>query len=80
MGAPVSVRLDDEVRQMLEAEARTKGVGLSAYLRQIAEEEARRVRNRRIREESDRVAAYVASNPEAREFFEFWGTPRAEGL
>src|SRR5579872_6370073 len=36
MTAPVSVRLDDDVRQTLEAEARARHVGLSTYLRQIA--------------------------------------------
>ena len=37
--------------------------------------EAKRVRKERIREQTKAVAAYVASNKEAQEFFEDWGTP-----
>jgi hypothetical protein len=33
MAAPVSVRLDDDVRETLEAEARARHIGLSTYLR-----------------------------------------------
>ena len=46
MPAPISIRLDDEVRATLEAEARSRGVGLATYLRQIAAEAARNVRRR----------------------------------
>jgi peptide deformylase len=80
MGAPISIRLDDDVREMLETEARTRGVGLSAYLRQVAKAEARRLWKERVRAQSEAVGAYVAVNPEARQFFEDWGTPDWEGL
>ncbi|MBV8495065.1 MAG: hypothetical protein JO162_16485 [Alphaproteobacteria bacterium] len=80
MSAPVSLRLDDDVRKTLEAEARSRNIGLATLLRQIAAEAARQVRRRRIREQSEAVGAYVASNPEAKEFYEFWGTPHIDGL
>ncbi len=80
MSAPVSIRLDDEVRKTLEAEARSRNIGLATLLRQIAAEAARQVKRKRIREQSEEVGRYVASNPEAKEFYEFWGTPRIDGL
>ena len=80
MATPISVRLDDDVRKELEAQARERNIGLSTLLRDIAKEAARQAKRKRIREQSERVAKYVASNPEAKEFFEFWGTPRMEGL
>ena len=64
MAAPVSVRLDDDVRETLEAEARARHIGLSTYLRQIAIETATRLRRDRIR---DGAA-----------FYEEWGTPSHE--
>jgi hypothetical protein len=80
MSAPISVRLDDATRELLEREAKDRNIGLSALLRNIAVEAAREARRRRIREASEAVGRYVASNPEAKEFCEFWGTPRIEGL
>ena len=79
MAAPISIRLDDEVRQELEAEARARNIGLATLLRQIAKDAARQVKRKRIWEQSEAVGRYVASNPEAKEFYEFWGTPRMEG-
>ena len=80
MGAPISIRLDDKVRETLEVEARAKQVGLATLLREIATEAARQVQRTRIREQSAAVGRYVASHPEAKEFCEFWGTPRQAGL
>ena len=80
MSAPVSIRLDDEVRETLEAEARSRNIGLATLLRQIAKEAARQVKRKRIREQTAAVGRHVASSPEAAEFCEFWGTPRQEGL
>jgi hypothetical protein len=80
MAAPISIRLDDKVRKELEAEARARNVGLATLLRQIATEAARQAKRKRIREQSEAVGRYVASHPEAKEFSEFWGTPRQEGL
>jgi uncharacterized protein (DUF1778 family) len=78
MTTPISIRLDPEVRDTLESEARIKGVGLSTYLRDLANQAARDVRRARIRAETEWVAAYVATNAEAQEFFDDWGTPIAE--
>ncbi|HVC51612.1 MAG TPA: hypothetical protein VND87_06295 [Stellaceae bacterium] len=78
MSAPVSVRLDDKTREILEAEARGRNIGLSAPLREIATEAAKEARRRRVREQTKAVAEHIARSPEAREFFEFWGTSRSE--
>lgn len=78
MSRPVSVRLDDEVQSTLEDAARQRGIGLSTYLRELAVDEARRVRRERIRAQSRAVGAYVASSPEGRAFYEDWGTPNSD--
>jgi hypothetical protein len=78
MAAPVSVRLDDDVRETLAAEARARHIGLSTYLRQIAIETAMRLRRERIRAQSRAVGEHVASSAEAAAFYEEWGTPRLE--
>ena len=78
MGAPISIRLDDKVREELEMQARTRQIGLATLLREIATEAARQAKRKRIREQSEAVGRYVATHPEAKEFFEFWGTPRME--
>jgi len=80
MTAPISIRLDDDVRDILEAEAKDRGVGLATLLRQLAADTAREVRRKRIRESSAEVARHIAASPEAREFTEFWGTPRQDGI
>lgn len=79
MRHPVSVRLDDDVQATLEDAARDRGIGLSTYLRQLAADEARRVRRDRIRAQSRAVGTHVASSPEAAAFYEDWGTPNAKG-
>ena len=79
MAAPISVRLDDDVRETLEAEARARHIGLSTYLRQIAIETAMRLRRERIRAQSRSVGEYVAASPDAAAFYEEWGTPRFNG-
>jgi predicted transcriptional regulator len=79
MATPISVRLDDNVREELEAQARIRNVGLSTLLRDIAKEAARQAKRKRIREQTEAVGRYVATHPEAKEFYNFWGTPRQEG-
>lgn len=78
MASPVSVRIDDDVRETLEAEARARHIGLSTYLRQIAIETATRLRRERIRAQSRAVGEYVASSADATAFYDEWGTPRIE--
>jgi predicted transcriptional regulator len=81
MVTPVSVRLDEDVKRVLDQEARARSMGLSSYLRLIAAETAERVRRERIARQSAAVGAYVAESEEARAFYEDWGTPRSgEGI
>jgi len=78
MAAPISIRLDDDIRSILETEASDHGVGLATYLRQLATEAARKARRERIRKQSEAVGLYVAGNAEARAFYEAWGTPSTD--
>jgi hypothetical protein len=75
---PISIRLDDDVRQILERDAASAGVGLATYLRDLATERSRALRKAEIREESRRIGQLVRVDAEAREFFDAWGTPIAE--
>lgn len=74
----VSVRLDDEVRATLEREAKARRQGLSAYLRDLATEEARRLRRERIKAQSRAVGEHVALSADAAEFYADWGTLTAK--
>lgn len=78
MSHPVSVRLDDDIQATLEAVAKERGIGLSTYLRELAVDEAKRIRRERIRAQSRAVGAYVASSAEADAFYRDWGTPASE--
>ncbi len=78
MSAPVSVRLDPDVRETLEFEAKARGMGLATYLRQLAATAAREVRRSRIRAGSVAVARHVKENESAREFMDDWGTPASD--
>jgi hypothetical protein len=57
MTAPISVRLDDDVRAKLVAEATARGIGLGTLLRQLAAEAARELRRKRILAQSEAVGA-----------------------
>lgn len=78
MGVPISIRLDDDVRAELEAQARSRGMGLATLLRDLATEAARAARRERIRQASAAVGAHAAAHPEGKAFYEGWGTPRAD--
>ena len=78
MSVPISIRLDDDVRDELEAQARARGIGLATLLRDIAAESAREARRRRIREASTVVGQNVAASPEGRDFYAELGTPRTD--
>lgn len=78
MTAPISVRLDEDVRITLEAEAEARGIGLATYLRQIAAEAARKARREAIRRQTEAVGRYVAEKPAARAFYDAWGTPSTD--
>jgi GNAT superfamily N-acetyltransferase len=78
MRAPISIRLDDDVRDELETQARSRGIGLATLLRDLATEAAREARRARIRQASATIGAYVAGSAEAQVFYDEWGTPRAD--
>ncbi len=78
MGAPISIRLDDDVRDELETQARSRGIGLATLLRDLATEAAREARRARIRQASATVGAHVAGSAEGQAFYDEWGTPRAD--
>jgi len=73
VGAPISVRLDDDVRGELEAQARARGVGLATLLRELAAGAARDAKRARIRAQSAAVAKFVNEDEEAARFYEDWG-------
>jgi hypothetical protein len=73
MGVPISIRLDEDVRQELEAQAQSRGVGLATLLRDLATQAARQARRARIRADSGRVAAHAAGFAEGQALFEEWG-------
>ena len=78
MGVPVSIRLDDDVREELEMQARSRGIGLATLLRDLATAAAREARRTRIRQASATIGAHVATSAEGQAFYEDWGTPRAD--
>jgi GNAT superfamily N-acetyltransferase len=78
--APISVRLDADVRAMLESEAQSQGIGLATLLRQLAADAARDVRRKRMRAASEAVARHIAESPDAKAFTESWGAPDWHGL
>ena len=68
-----------DVRETLEAEAKTLGIGLASYLRQMAAKAARDATRARLRAGSAAVATHIAEDRSARNFMGEWGTPGAEG-
>jgi hypothetical protein len=78
MSSPISVRLDDTTRELLEREAEERKIGLSALLREIFTEAAKEAQRRRIRRQMQKVADHIANSSEAAEFMREWGTPRAK--
>ena len=78
MGVPISIRLDDDVRAELEAQARAQGAGLATLLRDLATSAAREARRARIHTASEKIGTYAASTPAAEKFYADWGTPGAD--
>ncbi|MCE2576753.1 hypothetical protein [Komagataeibacter sp. FNDCR2] len=70
MTSPLSIRLDDRLRDDLEREASARGVPLSRLVRELLEEGVSLARRERIRADGARVAAYAAAAPEARALFD----------
>lgn len=75
MGVPISIRLDDDVREELEAQARARGIGLATLLRDVATQAAREARRARIRQSSAAIGAHVAGSAEGQALYQTWGTP-----
>jgi uncharacterized protein (DUF1778 family) len=69
MRRSLSLRLDEDDQATLESAAKRRGVGLSTYLRQLAADEAKRVRRELIRQQSKEVGMYVADSPDAHSFY-----------
>ena len=78
MGVPVSIRIDDDVREELETQARSRGIGLATLLRDLATEAARGARRARIRQASAAVGAHVSGSADGQAAYEDWGTPQAD--
>jgi GNAT superfamily N-acetyltransferase len=78
MSVPISIRLDEDVRDELEVEAKARGIGLATLLRDLATEAAREGRRARIRKGSAAVGAHIDRSAEARTFYQGWGTPLGE--
>lgn len=74
----LTIRLDDEDRAVLAEIARKQGKGLSAFVRGLAEAEARRLRREAVRAEGERVVTYLAEHQDARDELEEIGTPIGE--
>jgi rubrerythrin len=65
MAETISVRFDDRTRRILEDEASRRGVGISTFVRQLAEAELKRVRRAAFHAEAEALAAYIAQHPTA---------------
>ena len=78
MAETLTIRLDTEDRAVLEATAQRRGQGLSAFVRDLAEAEARRLRREAIRAEGELILAHLAEHPEAQVELEETGTPISE--
>lgn len=74
----LTIRLDRDDREALEAAAHGQGKGLSTFVREIAQAEARRVRREAIRANGDRVVAHLAEHPQARSELDEIGTPLSD--
>jgi GNAT superfamily N-acetyltransferase len=78
MGLTVLIHLDDDVRDELEVQARSRGIGLATFLHDLATEAAREARRIRIRQAGAAIGTHVATSAEGQAFYEEWGTPHAD--
>ena len=75
MADTLTIRLEGRDREVLEAAARQHGIGLSAFIRDLAEAEARRLNRAAIRADGERVVAYLEKHARAQAELETYGTP-----
>ncbi|MDQ2907844.1 MAG: hypothetical protein M3R44_00665 [Candidatus Eremiobacteraeota bacterium] len=73
-----TVRLNPATRRALEADARRLGVGLSEYLRKLAESREIDLRNATIREQGRRLAERLRQSPAAATETDTLGTPQID--
>ena len=78
MPETLTIRLPRGDRETLAAEAARRGQGLSAYVRQLAEADALRIRHEAIRAAGDQVVAYVLRDEQAAAELEEIGTPAGD--
>ncbi len=78
MAQTLTIRLEERDRKTLEAVARRRGTGLSAFVRELAEAEASRLRREAIHADGERVVAYLDQHPDAQTELETYGTPIGE--
>ncbi len=75
MAETLTIRLGERARAVLEAAARQNGTGLSTFIRDLAEAEARRLSREAIRAEGERIVSYLDQHPQAQAELEVYGTP-----
>lgn len=78
MAQTLTIRLGDEDRAALAAAARERGEGLSSYVRDVAEQEAARLRREAVRAEGQRVVTHLAQDARARRELDELGTPQVD--
>jgi hypothetical protein len=79
MGQPLSIRLEDDQRAELKAEARWREIPVATLVRDLLSEGLQQARRQRILEASAKIGERVATSEKARAFYEDWGTPNAGG-
>jgi uncharacterized protein (DUF1778 family) len=77
MGDPISIRLSDRERATIEQAARARGLGISAFIREVVEQEAIRLRRERIRDEGRKLVERLRQ-PDAAEYYDDSDLPAAE--
>ena len=75
MPETLTIRLSADDRASLEESAQVQGKGLSTFVREIAEAEARRLRRDIIRANGVRVVTHLEKHVEARSEVDEIGTP-----
>jgi len=73
-----TIRLNPGTRRALEADARRLGLGLSEYLRKLAEAREIELRNAAIREQGRELAERLRRSPASALDAEGLGTPQTE--
>jgi hypothetical protein len=78
MARTLTIRLAAEDRAVLEAAAEKRGMGLSAYVRELAERDARRRRYEEVRAQGEAVVEHLASHADARDEVAELGAPQTD--